>query len=72
VATPAEPLAGVQVPTLVVMGTGDERTVSAADLVAALPDGALATVPGDHGTAVTAPEFTTAIQDFLATDRTGG
>ena len=51
-ATSVEPLHAIQAPTLVVMGTDDERAVSAADLVEALPNGVLAMVPGDHRTAV--------------------
>jgi pimeloyl-ACP methyl ester carboxylesterase len=66
VATSAEPIGRIPVPTLVVMGGDDERAVSAADLVSALPQGTLAMVPGDHATAIAAPEFTTAVADFLA------
>jgi pimeloyl-ACP methyl ester carboxylesterase len=66
VATPVEPMARVQVPALVVMGGDDERAASAGDLVAALPRGTLAMVPGDHATATATPEFTAAIADFLA------
>lgn len=65
VATPVESLAGIEVPTLVAVGSEDERAVSVDDLVAALPHGTRAVVPGDHGTAVTRPEFLTAIVDFL-------
>jgi pimeloyl-ACP methyl ester carboxylesterase len=66
VATRAEEVSRIEVPVLVLMGTDDERARSAGDLVAALPNSALAMVPGDHGTAPAAPEFTTAIADFLA------
>jgi pimeloyl-ACP methyl ester carboxylesterase len=66
VATPAEAVGCIQVPTLVVVGTDDERAASARRLVAALPRGTLAVVPGDHSTAVAAPELVTAIVDFLA------
>ena len=70
VATPVEPLGGVRVPTLVAVGSDDERADSADALVAALPHGTRAELPGDHRTAVTAPEFVAAIVDFLA-DRHG-
>jgi pimeloyl-ACP methyl ester carboxylesterase len=66
VATPVEQVGGVRVPTLVVVGADDERAATADELVAALPGGVRAVVPGDHGTAVAAPELTTAIVDFLA------
>jgi pimeloyl-ACP methyl ester carboxylesterase len=66
VATRADEVSRTEVPVLVVMGSDDERARSAGDLVAALPHGLLAMVPGDHGTAPAAPEFTAAIADFLA------
>jgi pimeloyl-ACP methyl ester carboxylesterase len=66
VATPVEDLARVQVPTLVAMGTEDERAESFEALVAALPRATAATMPGDHGKAASAPEFVAAIIDFLA------
>jgi pimeloyl-ACP methyl ester carboxylesterase len=66
VATPVEALGQIQVPTLVVMGADDERAVSVDQLVAALPRGTKAVVPGDHGTAASSPELAAAIVDFLA------
>ena len=66
VATPVEAIGQIQIPTLVAMGTDDERAASVDDLVAALPRGTLAMVPGDHGTALSSPELITAIADFLA------
>ena len=69
VATPVEDLARVQVPTLVAMGTEDERTESLDALVAALPNATKATMPGDHGSAAAAPEFIAAVVEFLAADR---
>jgi pimeloyl-ACP methyl ester carboxylesterase len=66
VPTPVEDVGRIQVPTLVVMGADDERAVSVDRLVAALPRGTLATVPGDHGTAARAPELRAAIMGFLA------
>lgn len=68
VATPAGPIGGIQVPTLVVVGADDERAATADELVAALPRGVRAEVPGDHGTAIAAPELTAAIVDFLISD----
>jgi pimeloyl-ACP methyl ester carboxylesterase len=65
VATRAEEVSRIEVPVLVVMGSDDERARSAGDLVAALPHGTLAMVPGDHWFALAAPEFSTAIADFL-------
>jgi pimeloyl-ACP methyl ester carboxylesterase len=66
VATPAEQVGRIQVPVLVVIGSDDERADSAGQLVAALPRGTLAVVPGDHRTAAAAPELLAAIVDFLA------
>jgi pimeloyl-ACP methyl ester carboxylesterase len=66
VATPDEALHDILVPTLVVVGAEDERAVSAQPLADALPRGALAMVPGDHATALAAPELTAAIVTFLS------
>jgi pimeloyl-ACP methyl ester carboxylesterase len=63
--TAVEPVRGIQVETLVVVGADDERAASAGELVEALPLGRLAVVPGDHSTAVAAPELTAAILEFL-------
>jgi pimeloyl-ACP methyl ester carboxylesterase len=65
VATPPEALAQVPTPTLVVAGDQDTRSASAAELTALLPNGRLVLVPGDHYTALGAPEFTAAVLDFL-------
>jgi len=67
VATPADVLRSVSVPTLVVVGDRDSRGASADSLAALLSDGRLVLVPGDHVTALGAPEFTTAVLDFLRT-----
>jgi pimeloyl-ACP methyl ester carboxylesterase len=64
--TPVEALGRIQVPTLVVMGADDERAASAGQLVAALPCGTHAEVPGDHWAAVSAPELAAAITGFLS------
>jgi pimeloyl-ACP methyl ester carboxylesterase len=63
---PPEAVTRIGVPTLVVIGADDERAASAQALATALPHGTLVTVPGDHGTAPTAPELPAAIVDFLS------
>lgn len=65
VATPADALRPVSVPTLVIVGDRDSRGTSAGSLAALLPHGRLVPVPGDHGTALGAPEFTSAVLEFL-------
>lgn len=55
----------VSVPTLVVVGDQDSRGMSAGSLAALLPHGQFVEVPGDHVTALGAPEFTAAILEFL-------
>ncbi|MGK8523169.1 alpha/beta fold hydrolase [Nocardia asteroides] len=62
---PIETLAEVTVPTLVLAGDNDPFAAEPERLAAALPDGTLAVVPGDHLTAVVAPGFHTALVDFL-------
>ena len=69
VPTSAEELGRVRVPTLVAMGSEDERAESVDALVAALPQATKVLVPGDHGTAAVAPELMAAMVDFL-TNRT--
>jgi pimeloyl-ACP methyl ester carboxylesterase len=69
VAKAVEPLGHVRVPTLVAVGSDDERAHSADELVALLPRGIRAVVPGDHRTVAAAPEFVAAVADFLATDQ---
>jgi len=68
VPTPEDDLRRIMIPTLVVIGDRDERS-DADKLAALLPAGRYVCVPGDHGTALAAPEFTAAIKAFL-TDRT--
>ena len=65
VATPADALRPVTVPTLVIVGDRDSRGATADSLAALLPQGRLVVVPGDHATAPEATEFTTAILEFL-------
>jgi pimeloyl-ACP methyl ester carboxylesterase len=65
VATRADALRRVSVPTLVIVGDRDSRGTSAGSLAALLPRGRLVLVPGDHVTALSAPEFTAAALEFL-------
>lgn len=65
VPTPADTLRLVSVPTLVIVGDRDSRGTSADALAALLPRGLLVLVPGDHLTALGAPEFTAAVLEFL-------
>ncbi|MFI1093592.1 alpha/beta fold hydrolase [Streptomyces sp. NPDC020917] len=66
VATPLEPLHGIGVPTLVAVGTEDERAATAGELAGAMAHGTMVSVPGDHRSAPVTPEFVAAIADFLA------
>jgi pimeloyl-ACP methyl ester carboxylesterase len=63
--TPAEAVGRIPVPTLVVVGADDERAASAEQLAATLPHATHVVVPGDHGTAISSPEFVAAIVEFL-------
>jgi pimeloyl-ACP methyl ester carboxylesterase len=65
VPTSEEGLRQISIPTLVAIGDQDER--SDADKLAALVSGArFVRVPGDHGSALAAPELAAAIAAFLA------
>ncbi len=64
---PAEAIAKVTMPTLVVCGAEDGDNGSAPALAEALPDGHYAEVPGNHMSSVTRSEFGEAIARFLAT-----
>ncbi len=61
--TPREVLARITIPTLVLIGTEDDRTGEA--LAAAIPNSQYRVVPGDHMSAVTKPNLGRAIADFL-------
>ena len=63
--TPAEALAAVTMPALVVCGAEDHDNGSAPALAKALPDARYAEVPGTHMSSVTKPEFGEAIARFL-------
>jgi pimeloyl-ACP methyl ester carboxylesterase len=65
VATPLDAMRQVPVPTLIVAGDRDSRSESAAELAALLPNGQVVLVPGDHESALSKPEFTAAVLDFL-------
>jgi pimeloyl-ACP methyl ester carboxylesterase len=65
VVTPVADVARIQVPALVVMGADDERSASADELVAVLPNAVRAVVPGTHATAASSPELAAAMLDFL-------
>ncbi|MFD4947655.1 alpha/beta fold hydrolase [Streptomyces sp. NPDC058239] len=66
VGTSFDALTQIQVPTLVVVGDDDDRSGSASDLARTLPRGTHALVPGDHTTAITAPELAETVLAFLA------
>jgi pimeloyl-ACP methyl ester carboxylesterase len=55
----------VTAPTLVIVGDRDTEHVSADALAATLPDARFTRVPGDHFTALTAPELASAMLAFL-------
>ena len=63
--TPPEALAALTMPVLVVCGDKDQDNGSAEELVAALPDARLATIPGTHMSSVTEPALGEAIAAFL-------
>jgi pimeloyl-ACP methyl ester carboxylesterase len=65
VATTDAALRQVATPTLVVVGDQDNGHASADALAAALPNAGFTRVPGNHFTALTSPEFATAILAFL-------
>jgi pimeloyl-ACP methyl ester carboxylesterase len=65
VPTPEADLRRITVPTLIAVGDRDERS-DADELAALLPDSRYVTVPGDHGSSLTAPEFIAAMAAFLA------
>jgi pimeloyl-ACP methyl ester carboxylesterase len=65
VATPESVLRQITTPTLVAVGDEDERHASADALAAALPGAQFARVPGNHFTAMGAPELEAAILGFL-------
>jgi pimeloyl-ACP methyl ester carboxylesterase len=65
VPTSEDALRRISVPTLVAIGDRDGRS-DADQLAALLPNARFVRVPGDHGSALTAPELASAFVDFLA------
>jgi pimeloyl-ACP methyl ester carboxylesterase len=66
--TPAEALAKIDVPVLVLAGAEDDDNGTAEDLAAALPRGQAARIPGNHMSAVAEPDLGAAMGAFLAAD----
>jgi pimeloyl-ACP methyl ester carboxylesterase len=66
VGTPREAIAGIQTPTLVLMGNQDTDHGCAEALCNALPYARLGIVPGNHMSAVVNPDLGLAIVDFLS------
>src|SRR3546814_1379989 len=65
--TTPEMLAALTMPTLIVCGEQDQGNGSAEELVAALPDARLATIPGTHMSSVTerSEEHTSELQSLM-------
>ena len=63
--TQLEELAAIPVPTLVVAGADDADNGSASALADIIPDARFEEIPGNHMSAVTAPELGIAISNFL-------
>jgi pimeloyl-ACP methyl ester carboxylesterase len=66
--TPVEALRAIGTPTLVVIGSADERRASGPQLAAALPHATYAEIPGDHGSAAGSPELVEAMLGFLGAE----
>ena len=64
--TPAEAVAAITTPTLVLTGVDDDDNGSGAELAEALVDGTFREIPGNHMSAVVKPELGRKIADFLA------
>jgi pimeloyl-ACP methyl ester carboxylesterase len=65
-ATPIETVRTLDTRTLVICGVDDRDNGAAAELALALPNAALVEIPGNHMSAVTRPDFGTAIAAWLA------
>lgn len=63
--TPADALAAIDRPVLVVTGAQDDDNGSGRALADALPRGSFVEIPGNHMSAVTKPELGRSIRDFL-------
>ncbi|MBI1251603.1 MAG: alpha/beta fold hydrolase [Alphaproteobacteria bacterium] len=65
ISTPVSELARIDTPILVISGTDDSDNGSAEALAALLPNARAARTPGNHLTAISAPELAQAIVAFL-------
>lgn len=65
-ATTEAEIRAIAAPALVMLGVDDHDNGSAQTLADWLPNGRFLAVPGDHGAAVTTPDFVTALVAFLA------
>jgi pimeloyl-ACP methyl ester carboxylesterase len=65
VSTPVEAIRAITTRTLVLCGVDDFDNGSAAELALALPNAAHVAIPGNHMSAVTKPDFGTAIAAWL-------
>ena len=64
--TPEAEVRALTQPTLIASGVDDEDNGPAAELAAAIPNGRLVELPGNHMSAVTKPELGEAIANFLS------
>ena len=67
--TPRTVLAGLELPVGIVCGVDDEDNGSASTLAELLPQGELISIPGNHMSAVTKPDFGRAFVEFLQKGR---
>jgi len=65
ISTPIEAIAAISIRTLVLCGINDQDNGSAADLAFNLPNAALVEIAGNHMSAVTKPDFGTALAAWL-------
>lgn len=65
ISTPLEAVRAIAIRTLVLCGRNDQDNGSAPDLAMELPNAALVEIPGNHMSAVTKPDFGTAIAAWL-------
>jgi pimeloyl-ACP methyl ester carboxylesterase len=63
--TPIEAIRAIDTRTLILCGRNDADNGSAPDLALALPNAALVEIPGNHMSAVTKPDFGTALAAWL-------
>ncbi len=65
ISTPIDAIKAITTRTLVLCGKNDNDNGSAADMAMTLPNAALVEIPGNHMSAVTKPDFGTAIAAWL-------